>query len=187
MFPILAKRKKRTPAQLALPGVHVLECYLFCRDVGRLWTLGGIDQLKLNGLTFLKIFEAVPRDARVMHKHVGAAFLLNEPKTLFRIEPLHFTRCHSFSIRLSSFSPDMANRRSKNFKTAVHFQRLRGQYRKSVSLVNAGVGAGSAPVKRLFLKRVFVADSGGYVAKSRTFEKEIHFQYSRALGSHDCR
>src|SRR5580704_7536725 len=173
MFPILVtRRKRRTPAQLASPGVPVSECCLFCGDVGRLRTLGGIDQLKLDGLTFLKIFEAVTRDARVMHKHVGTAFLLYESKTFFRIEPLHFTRCHSFSIRLSSFSPDMANRRFKIPKRRRTSKDFGGKYRKSAGLVNAGIGADINGGRRCSVDAVFVRDSGSYIAKSLVVGRE---------------
>src|SRR5208282_1273914 len=101
---------KKNPRQLALPGVCVVwNPDLFRHDVGRLRTLGGINQFKLHCLPFLQVLEAVARNARVMHEHIGATLLLNESKTLFRIEPLHFSRCHSVSIHLSSFSPVWQN------------------------------------------------------------------------------
>src|ERR1035437_6602096 len=59
-----------------------------------------------------------------------------------------------------------------------------GKYRKSVGLVNAGVGADPTALEQRSLEGIFGGASESYVAKSLSCAGEIHFQNSPALHRH---
>src|SRR4051812_10281162 len=74
------------PAPLLAPGRA--QVALGFGDVPRLRTLGTIDDLELDRLTFLERPEAIATDRGIVHEHVAATIALNESVALRVVEPL---------------------------------------------------------------------------------------------------
>ena len=70
-------------------------------DVGSLKPLRTFDDLKLDLVSFAQRPEAVLLNGRVVHEHVLATFLGDEPKALRIIEPLHRALRHCGHLLLS--------------------------------------------------------------------------------------
>src|SRR5690606_25545349 len=68
-------------------------------NVLSLRALGAAGDLELHPLVLLKAAEAARRDGRVVREVVRTTVLgRDEPKALFRVEPLHSADCHAFSF-----------------------------------------------------------------------------------------
>src|ERR1700686_4447791 len=63
-------------------------------NVGGLQALGALGNLEFDLLALFQRPEAIATDRRVMHEHVLAVLLADEPEPLLRVEPLHMTNCH---------------------------------------------------------------------------------------------
>src|ERR1051325_11502402 len=98
----------------------------------------------------------------------------------------HFTLPDAicFSIHLSSFSPvwqTAAPRASQRRCTSKDFA---ATYRKSLALVNAGVGANPAALEQRALERIFGLAGKSYIAKPIAVTGEIDLQNTPALHCH---
>jgi RimJ/RimL family protein N-acetyltransferase len=68
-------------------------------DVLRLRALGALGEVELDLLVLVQGPEAVRRDRRVVHEHVGAAAVLgDEAEALFAVEPLHCSASHDLLL-----------------------------------------------------------------------------------------
>src|SRR5438270_4806849 len=68
-------------------------------DVRRLRTLGALRHVELDPLVLVQATEAASLDRREVREHVGTATVRgNESETLIRVEPLHRTDSHVFSL-----------------------------------------------------------------------------------------
>jgi hypothetical protein len=67
-------------------------------DVCRLPAFGSLDDVELDGLSFLKALEATRNDRRVVSEYVLAILTADEAKTLSIVEPLHCSLFHILSF-----------------------------------------------------------------------------------------
>jgi hypothetical protein len=71
--------------------------------IGRLRPFRTVGNFEFHLLPCTKRFEALPRDPRIVNKHIIASGLLDEPVSLLCVKPLHYPfcqgRCPPFSKR----------------------------------------------------------------------------------------
>src|SRR5215469_15739931 len=104
------EQRKRRPEIGPPCGKPALEC-LQRLNVLRLPALGALDDVELNGLTFLKTAEASGLNRRIVNEYVFAVLTANEAVALRVIEPLNCSLFHcvacSFGVDIAAIRPEL--------------------------------------------------------------------------------
>ena len=77
---------------------------LYNRYIDGAGTLISLFDIEANPLTFIKCPESGTLDRTIMDENVTAFVTLDKAKTLFLVEPLHFTFCQSHTLLSRNFS-----------------------------------------------------------------------------------
>ena len=107
---LFTKPSKKMPRAYVTASEHFLlmgllfRLLLYNRYIDGAGTLISLFDIEANPLTFIKCPESGTLDRTIVDENVTAFVTLDKAKTLFLVEPLHFTFCQSHTLLSRNFS-----------------------------------------------------------------------------------